>query len=280
MALTEQPRRLAATIGAATDQGPRDQQKDAAAVHTTRDGDVGAVLVDGFSERLGEEPVFRATAELAAWVAAKHDALAGLIAAQEVIHIAGRTAGTDDLLGPDCVGAIVSIRRDGSADATWTGDCRVYTWRRADKQLTLHTRDHTEGARMRERIAAEPELAESWADPADFDHEVTTTMQWASIPEHHHREVPIGRRAIAGWVPLPTCDMVLITCDGVHDTMPHEDLQRVVTGHADQDPAAIAQALITAARAADAQHDDPDERVDDNATAVVVKLAATTTGGI
>ncbi|MFC7331356.1 hypothetical protein [Marinactinospora rubrisoli] len=260
--------------GVWSDQGPRPRQQDAAAVAVAgldrrvgalmTYGHRGAALMDGFGGHPAVEEVTQRAARRAAEAAAARGALAGLAAAAEVV----RAAEGEDDDGPDCVGAVVAVEQ---RQAAWTGDVRVYTWRRADHTLTLHTADHTEGAAIRARLADGTAAGEQLGDPAEYDHVITTSIGCHTAPETPETD-PRPSQDRAGWVMLPgDCDAIILTCDGVHDALTHEDMWGTVLTCEKYGAEAVARALVEDARAADAARD-PEHRVDDNATCVVIPI--------
>ncbi|MEC3893672.1 MULTISPECIES: PP2C family protein-serine/threonine phosphatase [Nocardiopsis] len=219
-------------IAADSDQGPRADQEDAHShrILTPSEGWC-ASLADGF----GDHPRTGEAAELAARTAteAEGSALDALRAASEAIARVHP--------GADC--AMVHARQgdaDDLVDIAWVGDCRVWTWSPCEG-LLRHTRDHTQGQRMRDRGISD-HLARI------RDHALTRSVATV-LPDD------------IGTTTAPAAELVLLTSDGVHDHVDELLLAELVDEHADT-PEALARVLIEAAREGGSH---------DNATALVVR---------
>ena len=242
--------------GIATDQGPRPNQSDAAAIEYAPDGTWAAALIDGY----GSHPGVPASARRAAHTAARAGACTG--SAADGLRAAGNELTATDSTGwpePDCVGTVLVARADGHLDIAWTGDVRLYVlgWTPPYGLGTFEqaTTDHTEGQRMRQ-ARADGETVHG--DPAEHDHEVLTTLGRLNVFPYD-----LGERT-----ERPLFAALVLTTDGVHDALDHQSMHRLVTEHVD--PQECAHALVQAARAADAAA--AEHAVNDNASALVLRV--------
>jgi protein phosphatase len=167
-----------------------------------------------------------ARAALAAVTAAVHvPALAGPIAALSAAHTAVRAG--------DCV-LVVAQPYAGGYHIGWVGDVRAYAW--DGVALWQLTTDHTLAQYVRDRGGrVEPRM----------EHQVTTSVRTAAPDDY-------GLTSTGA----PT---LLLTTDGVHKTLTHQEMTAVLRSSADP-----AEALVAAAEAAGTR---------DNTTAVVLSRA-------
>lgn len=213
-------------IGIALREGTAGPLADAAAVYTSPTiGRTAAAVVDG----MGHDPdVVRLApmlAETAVRVGVVRGALAGLLSAGLLLADPGR---------PDAVG-VLAVTRPGGADLVWAGDCRAYRW--DDTVLQELTTDHNLAAYLtRAAKNAGPVLA---AALADF---VGVTLGQA---------VP----ATVPYVSVPAGGLLILTSDGVHDQVPPAAVEDLARAHQD-DPQALADALVAAAEPAGGERDD------------------------
>lgn len=231
------------THGIATNQGGRDANADAAAVHRYGSGDAtAAVVVDGTGDDPDVIAMVGVAAEVIARTAARTTPLAGIMAA---------TAMTSDPAYlepiPDGVAVCVVVAPDSDTRIAWVGDCRAYIWDGA----TLHrvTDDHTVGHHLRLVGAGE-------AAARPHDNWIRTSLALATIGTVSEVRIEV------------TPPLLVLTSDGVHDTLSHEQMAGMVREHAD-DPTALTGALVAAA-VAEPDGDDPA----DNATALALLIDA------
>lgn len=211
-------------IGIARREGTAGPLADAAAVYTSPTTDrTAAAVVDG----MGHDPdVVRLApmlAETAVRVGAVRGALAGLLSAGLLLADPGR---------PDAVG-VLAVTRPGGADLVWAGDCRAYRWDGVLQQLTT---DHNLAAYLtRAAKDAGPVTAAALADfvGVTLGQAVPATVPYLSVP--------------AG--------LLILTSDGVHDQVPPAAVEDLVHEHQD-DPQALADALVAAAEPAGGERDD------------------------
>ncbi|WP_160050737.1 PP2C family serine/threonine-protein phosphatase [Nocardiopsis sp. FR4] len=229
------------TFGAHSDQGLRDSQQDAHHVVFNRDtGQWAAALADGFGPEDDVAEAAREATVTAATKAVPYDPYVGL---GEAAARLGR-----DYDG-DCVMVVASQYTPNDAiDVAWVGDCRAYTW--AGGELTQLTRDHNEAQELLD--AGMPE------EFARKRRNIVTTSVARSFESEY------GTRSAAA------PELVLLTTDGVHDVLDDEEISEIVWRF-DTDPEVCAQALVEAAREADADRPKA-EQSGDNATAVVIRL--------
>lgn len=226
----------------ASHQGGRTANADAAAVHHYASGDVtAAAVVDGIGSDPDVVAMAGVAAEVIARTAARTTPLAGIMAA------AAMTADPAYLRPvPDGVAVCAMVSPNQATKVAWIGDCRAYAW--DGVELRRLTEDHTMGQRMRTAGCRETEARTR-------DHWVRATVSLATISTV--AEVRIEE----------TPGLLLLTSDGVHDALTHDQLADLVRAHA-TDPQALADALVTSAAAAPAG----DEGAD-NATAAVLLIS-------
>lgn len=231
------------TTASATHQGGRSANADAAAIHRYGSGDVtAAALVDGIGSDPDVVAMVGVAAEVIARTAARTTPLAGIMAAAAMISDPAYLEPC-----PDAVSVCAMVAPDRATKVAWIGDCRAYAW--DGDALTRLTEDHTMGQRM--RVAGVPE-----AEARVRDNWVRSTVALATIGtvcEVRIEEAP---------------GLILLTSDGVHDALTHEQMTSLVGEHA-KDPAGLTSALVAAAVAVPSG-DDPA----DNATAVAMLISA------
>lgn len=223
------------TIGIARREGTAGPYADAAATYTSdATGRTAVALVDGMGHADDIVRLAPMLAETAARVGAGRGALAGLLSAGLLVADPG----------PDGVGVLTVLREDGSAELVWAGDCRAYRWH--DGQLHQLTTDHNLAAYLTRAARGAGNVPV--AALADF---VGVTLGLA---------VP----ATAAYVSVPAGGLLILTSDGVHDQVPADGIENLVREHHD-DPQALADALVAAAKPVSAEYRD-------DATAVVLPL--------
>lgn len=204
----------------ATRRGIREHNCDAAVVRPSADL-TAAALVDG----IGNSSEIAATAQLLAEVTARISAVRGGLAA---LLTAGMLLADGD---PDAV-AVTAVTGPVHTDVAWVGDARAYGWN--GHRLKQYTTDHTVGQQLRIN-GAPAELAE------DHDNWVRTTVGDATVGTVYTAKIPD-----------PT---VLLTSDGVHDSVPHNELEALLREHTA--PQTLADAIVAAVRAdSDGYRDD------------------------
>lgn len=224
------------SLGMASKQGKkRSHNCDAAAAasYLGESGTMAVSVVDGTGSSKVLSTIVGICAEVAVRVGARKGALAGVMAAAELVEDpAAEFPHLDAVM-------ILAVTRPGQPDViAHVGDCRAFTF--SDDKLTQVTVDHTKGERMRQQGAPD-------AKAACFDNVPITSLA----------------RATVGTVALDeTFDKVLIlTSDGVHDALTPEEFAEIVRAHQDH-PDACAKALVEAAAAG--------EKGDDATAAVIV----------
>ncbi|WP_410570436.1 hypothetical protein [Amycolatopsis sp. cmx-4-61] len=225
-----------AVAAGATGQGRRRFNADAYAIYrfprSSAVGTLGIALFDGIGDNADIALDAAILAAAAVRVAARRDALHGMLTATELI--ADRTV---EIPHHDAVGLVVTIRPDQPAVVASVGDCRAYGF--AEGTLTCHTVDATKGNRLRAQ-----EVPEDVA--SGYDHVPITTVA---------RATPITIAILEIVEPV-----VLLLSDGVYGRLSAQRIGEIVASHF-ADPDVCVQALVDAAEAAGAA---------DNATAVVV----------
>ncbi|MDA2810369.1 PP2C family serine/threonine-protein phosphatase [Nocardiopsis sp. RSe5-2] len=224
------------TTALATRRGSRAFNCDAASIHT-RDSATAAALIDGIGNDEATATTARLLAETVARVTAHRGGLAGLLSGTQLLQV--------DQAG-DAVG-VAALASPGSPTwVWWSGDCRGHGFDHQRQRLRRFTSDHTVGEQLRRNGAP-------WELAADHDNWVQTPLSEAAVATVYDVEVPVG-------------ELVVLTSDGVHDYVAHEELEEMAAALQDS-PQDLAQALVDAAR--------PDEDgYRDDATAVVLAPAA------
>lgn len=210
------------TTGQATRPGTTTPSGDAAVIHRQADGTVAAAVIDGIGHSPRVAEVARLLAETAARVAARRGPLAGLLTSTELVA----DPGPGDEPEPDAV-AVVAVAEPGDdrVRIAWVGDARAYALE--DSRLRPLTTDHN----LAEQLAMCGYAGEVTRRAAQWVRTTVATAAVATVSE--------------AWT---TSALVLLTSDGVHDQVPHEELEALVCEHADA-PQALADALVAAARA-------------------------------
>lgn len=225
--------------GLATREGTALDLADAAKVYVLATGTVGAAVIDGIGHGPHTSETVPLLAEVAARISARRGPLAGLLTASELIADRG-----EDGQEADAVAVAVRVRSDDDvAVVNWTGDARAYGW--DGERLELYTDDHTVGKQLRANGVA-LEIAR------EHDNWLRTSLARATI----------GTVYTAGI----RDQLIILTSDGVHDQLPMELFESLVSEHA-ADPGALATALVAAAR-------ENSDGYRDDATAVVIGRSA------
>ncbi|MEU1155756.1 hypothetical protein ABZ369_22445 [Streptomyces sp. NPDC005918] len=221
--------------GHATREGTAADNADACKVHRLAIGTVAAAVVDGIGHGPHTSRTAPLLAEVAARITARRHGTAGLLTAGELIA----DAGPDD---DEANAVAVTARLRPGDDVTriaWVGDSRAYGWN--GTELRRYTNDHTVGEQLRSNGAP-------WDLAKEHDNWLKNALSIATVGTVY--EVTIPDR------------LVLLTSDGVHDQVGHEQLEALVREHG-CDPQALAEALVAAAEA-------DEEGYRDDATAVVI----------
>ncbi|WP_449475286.1 PP2C family protein-serine/threonine phosphatase [Streptomyces abikoensis] len=184
---------------------------------------VGAAIVDGIGSDVEVAEWARIAAEVAARVGARKTAVLGILAAAEL----NSAPAERHVIATDGVAVLAVAAPGHPTSIAWTGDARAYGWSGAAlKQLTT---DHTVGEYLRQNGGGGPiELL-----AAAHDNWIRTTLGRSSISTVH--------------AAASDDDLVLLTSDGVHDQLPHEELEMLVRKH-QGDPQVLAEAIVAAAR--------------------------------
>ncbi|MFJ4799215.1 hypothetical protein [Kitasatospora purpeofusca] len=225
------------TIATAHREGTAGPIADATATYTSAaTGHTAVALVDG----MGHDPAIVRLAPMLAESAARAGAQVGVLGG--LLH-AGVLARDP---GPDAVGVLAVLRKDGTAQVAWAGDCRAYHW--DGTSLAQLTTDHNLAAYLTKSARGAGEVPVSAL--ADY---VGVTLGLA-LP------------AATPFVAAPAGGLLILTSDGVHDQAPDSVLESLVREH-EGTPQALADALVAAAEPTAAGYRD-------DATAVVVHRGA------
>ncbi|MFB9686139.1 PP2C family protein-serine/threonine phosphatase [Amycolatopsis plumensis] len=217
--------------GTALHIGGRAHQADATGTHGSITGTRhGWALADGIGDNPLAAYAAGSAAATAAYAAADRGAVAGLLAATATL------AAVHDGDTVMVVATPIPPERGDGWDIAWAGDCRAYEYDADTDVLTQLTVDHTTGQQLRdtlaERYRGRPADLEDLA--AGQDHAVTTSVATAE-------DDTVGRVTTTG-----PRRRLLLTCDGVHQHVPHASLVRGLRTFSD--PAACANRLTLAAR--------------------------------
>ncbi|MFC6080880.1 PP2C family protein-serine/threonine phosphatase [Sphaerisporangium aureirubrum] len=205
-------------VASASRRGIHSHNGDAAATHRVPGTEVvGAAVVDGIGNSPDVAEFAWLAAQVAARVGARTTATLGILAAAE---LNAAPAASD--IETDGV-AVVAVAEPGSTSIAWTGDCRAYGW--TGEKLELRTTDDTIGEYLRAH-GVPVDVA------AQHDDRLRTSLGRSTVATVHF--VVIEDR------------LVVLTSDGVHDSVPHEALEVLVLTHQD-DPQALADAIVEAA---------------------------------
>ncbi|WP_030757144.1 SpoIIE family protein phosphatase [Streptomyces sp. NRRL F-5135] len=213
---------ISVTVALSTRPGTAGLSGDAAAVHTLADQTAAVAVVDGIGHSERVASVSALLAEVVARVAARRGALAGLLSAGELVA----DPGADEEPEPDAVAVVaVTDPGDDTTRIAWVGDARAWGW--DGTRLRQYSTDQTMGQFLR-RVHPDgpPERAhhyDAWVRAA-LSTAVVATVREAEISD----------------------PLVLLTTDGIHDTVNQAELEALV--HAHRDPQALADALTAAAR--------------------------------
>ncbi|WP_436759311.1 PP2C family protein-serine/threonine phosphatase [Streptosporangium sp. V21-05] len=228
--MTTAPNNRMITVAKATRPGTASPSGDAAVVCTLDDRTTAIAIVDGIGHSDRVAHVAALLAETAARVAARRGPLAGILTATELIADTGASEDPE----PDAAAVVVTASVDADdVRIAWVGDCRAYALE--DGQLQLLTVDHNLATQL-EMCGYEGEVTRRAAQL------LRTSIATASVAT-----------VSEAWT---TSDLVVLTSDGVHDQVPHDMLEKLVLTRRD-DPQALAEAIVAAARAdADGHRDD------------------------
>ncbi|MGG7571199.1 hypothetical protein [Streptomyces sirii] len=235
----------AIAIGLSTRPGTAGPSGDAAVVHTLADQTVAAAIVDGIGHSERVSCVATLLAEVAARVAARRGTLPGLLSAAELVA----DPGAEEVAEPDAVAVVaVTAPGDDTTRIAWVGDARAWGW--DGTRLRQYSTDQTMGQFLRVYGGPAVELADH--------HDVWVRASLATAVVATVREAEISDR------------LVLLTTDGIHDIVGHDEVEALVRAHEDH-PQALTDALAAAAR-----EDRTGER--DDATAVALLHLPASTG--
>ncbi|MYW04800.1 SpoIIE family protein phosphatase [Streptomyces sp. SID3343] len=208
------------TAASASRRGTRPHNCDSAAIHhMPGTAVVAAALVDGIGNSDQVAEFAHIAAEVAARVGPRKTATLGILAAAELV---AAPAAAD--IEPDGVAVLALVEPGQDTAVAWTGDARAYGFDGAT--LTRRTTDHTVGQYLRINGGVAIELCEA------HDNWIRASLGRSSIATVHAAEVPDT--------------MIVLTSDGVHDSVAHDDMQALARAH-HHDPQALADALVAAA---------------------------------
>ncbi|MFF2923100.1 PP2C family protein-serine/threonine phosphatase [Streptomyces celluloflavus] len=225
------------TTGHATREGTDADNADAARVYRLADGTVGAAVIDGIGHGPHTSRTAPLLAEVAARITARRGTLPGLLAAGDLV--ADHCFNSDEA---DAVAVTALACADRDTSVAWVGDCRAYGWNGA--RLRQYSTDHTMGQML--RLNGAP-----WDLAEDHDNWIRTSLSRATVATVYEADIP-------------ATELVILTTDGIHDDLPHDEMEDLVREHA-ADPQALADALVAATRA-------DDDGYRDDATTIVLAI--------
>jgi len=225
--MAEQP---AWSVGVASRRDTRDHNCDAARVHTGPDGVLAAAVIDGTGNSAELATLAGVLAEVTVRIGARRGGMAALITAGDLIHDEHEAAAV-----------VATADEDRPVHVWWVGDCRA-SWWDSGASLRAVTTDHTMGQQLRASGGVPVDLA------ATHDHWLLIGLADAT---------PSTIRQV--WVPdygqdLGAGELVLLTSDGVHDAVPHDELVALIREQ--RDPQDLAEVIVAAAREDDGYRDD------------------------
>jgi protein phosphatase len=220
--------------GTCSEQGLRRHNADATS--TARDASTGR-LAFAVADGIGDTPAAAQAARLAAEVAARTvhrtGTVGALLAARDVLD----DSSADAVL---VAATLLPPHLGGGFSVSWAGDARAYHW--DGEVLVQLTTDHTV-AEFYRRHGRTPD--------SRMEHVVTNTVRSATVQTVGHVRTAGGRGRL------------VLTTDGVHRRLGHDELADIVSGAADSGTAA--ETLVSAALRAGTT---------DNVTALVVDARA------
>ncbi|WP_327226371.1 SpoIIE family protein phosphatase [Streptomyces platensis] len=224
------------STGCATREGTDADNADAATTYTTADGTVGAAVIDGIGHGPHTSRTAPLLAQVTARIAVRRGVLAGLLTASELVADPGADGEEAD------AAAVAALAQPGEdTHVAWVGDCRAYGWN--GTRLRYYTTDHTVGEQL--RLNGAP-----WKLAAHHDSWLRTSLSHATVGTVYEVVIPDP--------------VIVLTTDGVHDSVPADEMEALVRDHATSPPA-LAEALVAAARA-----DETGYR--DDATTIVLSI--------
>ncbi|UJW32527.1 hypothetical protein L3Q67_01690 [Saccharothrix sp. AJ9571] len=224
------PRHMMFHPGWACRIGERDHQADATGVHVSITGQHhGWALADGIGDHVNAAHAAAHAAAKASYVAAEHGAVAGLLAAAETLP-----GGAEDTVM--VVVTPLPSHEGGGWDIAWVGSCRAYEYRADTEVLTQLTEDHTRGQELRTALAHSSSFSPGELEKlAAANDRIVTSSVATATPSTLGHTTTRGRR-----------HRLLLTSDGIHNTVPHRSLARAAATFTD--PATRARKLTLAAR--------------------------------
>jgi serine/threonine protein phosphatase PrpC len=232
--LVERTTPVALGSGACSDRGLRRHNADATS--TSRDASTGRLafaVADGIGDTQAAAHAARLAAEVAARTVHRTGTVGALLAARDVLD--GSPA--DAVL---ITATLLPPHLGGGFSVSWAGDARAYHW--DGEVLVQLTTDHT---------VAEFYRRHGRAPNSRMEHVVTNTVRSATVQTVGHVRTPGGRGRL------------VLTTDGVHRRLGHDELAEIVSGVADSGEAA--EILVSAALRAGST---------DNVTALVADARA------
>ena len=228
---------LAVSVATASRKGTRPYYCDATARWTASDLTTAAALIDGIGNSEQIADTMAMLAKVAAMMAAQNRGMAALMTCHQLIADPG--VGVDPT--PDGVAVVAVSEPSEDTVVHYVGDARAYGWN--GRRLRQYTTDHTVAQQL--VVNGAP-----WEIASDHSNWLRTSLSKAVVATIYSVEIPHG-------------ELVLLTSDGVHDALPHEQLEELFREHGDNH-----QALVDALVAA--PQDDADGYRDD-ATALLLR---------
>lgn len=224
------PEHYRAAVATRRGTGANAYNADGTEVFRASDGTLAAALVDGIGHTARVSSGVRRMAWAAARLAAQLDGRSALVTVGRIVADPG-TAEEKEPDGP----AVVAVARQGEGVIVhWLGDCRAYGW--DGYHLHQRTTDHTMGECL-------------WVNAAGGAlPEYTAHNNWVLLTLSRALPTTVFEVEIDD-------DLVLLTSDGVHDSVPHTQLESLVREHTG-DPQTLADTIVAATPNTDGSRDD------------------------
>lgn len=207
-------------VATASREGTQGPIADAVRHYAASDLTTAVAVVDGAGHEPDVVAIAPILAEVAARNSAQHGGARGLLSAASLVTDRGPNGD-----GPRAVAAVVVCPPNGKTQAAWSGDCRI--WGSNGERLHQYSTDQTVAAMIHHYLKL--------AEPLPF-----------TAHDHLRGDLTNATLETVPGVLIPEDELVIITSDGVHDTVPPERIQELAVAHA-AEPQRLADALVAAA---------------------------------
>ncbi|EGE39595.1 hypothetical protein GTY83_00915 [Streptomyces sp. SID4928] len=207
-------------VATASRQGTQGPIADAVRHYVAADLTTATAVIDGAGHEADVVAIAPILAEVAVRNAAQYGAVRGVLSAAALVTDRG-----PDGDGPRAVAAVVVCPPGGETKAAWSGDCRIYGSN--GDRLHQYSTDQTVAAMIHHYLKL--------TEPLPF-----------TAHDHLRGDLTNATLETVPGVLIPEDELVIITSDGVHDTVPAERIQELAVAHA-AEPQRLADALVAAA---------------------------------